>query len=332
MKILIIKPSSFGDIVQSNPVLTALRKEYEGCEISWLVFDTWKDVITLFPDVNHAIVWKKKKSFRSFFSLVKLLRKERFDIVIDLQGLIRTSLLSLLTGAKKRIAVPGMKEFSNLFTREAYPESSGMHAVERSLETVRFLSGKRHEPSFNITIPENAAEGLTSLLKEQKISAGDKIIGIVPSVRGKGKQWPAPYYKELINFILEKLPEAWIVILGSVNKSLVFDRQEVADLRGKTSILHLAGMLKLCNIVVGGDTGPIHLASAMKIPTVAIFGGSDVKETSPLGTHVSVIRKNYKCSPCRSRPQCKDYPCLGDITPEEVFAVVRRRIRESSIH
>ncbi|MCB4792504.1 MAG: glycosyltransferase family 9 protein [Elusimicrobia bacterium] len=326
MKILIIKPSSFGDIIHANPVIAALKKLYNDSHITWLVFDSFKDILALFPGLDNTIVWDRKGGIKEFARVVRLIRKEKFDLVIDLQGLFRTGLISFLSGAKEKIGVPGLKEFSNIFIREVYPENKNLNAIKRNLETVRYLSGQKINPEFNIKIPKEVKETGKNIIDNLKLGPGEKVIAMLPFSRGLSKIWPLAYYEELATLLLKEFEKTKIVILG--NKSLPFKTsgERVMDLCGKTSIHELVVILGNSKVVIGGDTGPMQLAASLDIPVVMIFGGSDVNETSPVSKKLSILKKDYPCSPCRTSPICKDFPCLKDIKPEEVLGKIKKWI------
>jgi ADP-heptose:LPS heptosyltransferase len=118
-----------------------------------------------------------------------------------------------------------------------------------------------------------------------------------------------------------------IVVLGSKGSSFGMSDNRIIDLCGKTTMHELAAVLSYCSVVAGGDTGPIQLASSLGIPVVVMFGGSDVDETAPKGK-VSILKKDYKCSPCRTSPKCNDYPCLSDIRPMEVLSEIKKWIQK----
>ena len=115
-----------------------------------------------------------------------------------------------------------------------------------------------------------------------------------------------------------------IVALGASGDGKELNNPEIIDITGRTSISALAAVLLRCSLVIGGDTGPTHLAAALGVPTIMIFGGSDAGETAPVSPSAIIVSKRQNCSPCRSKPSCSDYPCLTGITPDEIFAEVRK--------
>lgn len=327
MKILIIKPSSFGDIIQANPALTAFRELYPDAQISWLVFDVWADIIDFFPDLNKKIVWKKGGGINEYLRVIREVRKQNFDLVIDLQGLLRTALIAFLSGARRKLGVPGMKEMSWLLIKEVYPEKRALNAAYRSLEPLKLISGKTFEPKFNIRVDDVSAAVADGILKKENISLSNKLVAIVPSARGRAKQWPVEYFKKLISLLVSVSKNRRVIILGNKNTFGLYSGMGVMDFSGRTTLKNLAALLKKCSVVIGLDTGPVHLAAAMEVPTIALFGGSDINETAPVSKNAVIIKKDFKCSPCRGRMSCRDADCLRAISPEEVFEEAKKWIK-----
>ena len=323
MKILIIKPSSLGDIIQAAPVAAALRSVYPQAAVKWLVFKAWEEVIDLFPDVSGKIVWDRDGGVREYLRILKTVREEKCDLVIDLQGLARTAIIAGYSKAGKIIGVPGMKEFGWLLVEEVFPESANMNATLRNLETVRFLTGRKQEPVFNIRVPEDAVKGIEKILEQNGVGPQDRVIGFIPTSRGAAKTWPAGYYDDLARMVMKRR-DVKIVALGASGDGKELNNPEIIDITGRTSISALAAVLLRCSLVVGGDTGPTHIAAALGVPTIMIFGGSDAGETAPVSPSAIIVSKRQNCSPCRSKPSCRDYPCLTGITPDEIFAEVRK--------
>ncbi len=313
MKILIIKPSSFGDIVQALPCAAALKQAYPGCEINWVVFSGWEQLFTSFPDVDKVYKWDRKKGISGFFGVLKEIRKTEFDLVIDLQGLLRSAFLAKFSKAKKKIGVPGMKENSSLFIKEVFPESANLNATIRNLETVRFVAGERFEPKVHVTVKEEVFARSAALLKENGVN-GDYIC-LIPFARGKGKDWSLDNYNKLIRLFEAENPDTKIAILGSKVDYGKLKSANIADLCGKTDLEALAAVLSKSKVCVGADTGPMHLASILNVPSVFIFGASDINETSPyIGRFSLLINKENP----------KD---LNKILPENVFTEMEKWIK-----
>ena len=327
-KVLIIKPSSFGDIIQANPTLTALKKQFPGYSYSWLVFERWADIPAFFSGLDRVITWDRDGGLREYLRVAKRIRAERFDIVIDLQGLMRTAVLAFFSGAKEKIGVPGMKELSWLLVTEVFRESRGLNAVMRSLECARHLTGKRNVPEFSLALPPESGREAAEVLSARGVTSSEPVIGIVPSVRGPAKQWPLEYYRELADMVASAFPSMRILVLGGESERGLIRNDRTVDLCGETSLVQLGALLKRCRAVIGGDTGPVHFAAALGVPVAVIFGGSDVNETAPVTAAAAVLRKDFPCSPCRGRVRCADYPCLRAIKADEVFKAIASWIIE----
>ena len=293
MKILIIKPSSFGDIVQALPCANALKQAYHGCQITWVVFDNWKLLPKICADIDEVITWDRKKGLKGFFDVLKKVRQTEYDIAIDLQGLLRSTFLTKFSKSKIKIGVPGMKEFSNLLVEEVYPKKSKINATLRNLEIVRYLTGMSFEPKVNIKINAN----VDNIFKDNKILKN--FIVFLPFARGKGKDWGTSNYQKLVSLLKVKYSDLNIIVLGSKDDYGKIKSSNIIDLCGKTNIDELASILVKARVAVGADTGPMHLASVLNVPSVFIFGISDMKETSPYIGRFSLLineksQKNIK--------------------------------------
>jgi ADP-heptose:LPS heptosyltransferase len=346
MEILIIKPSSFGDIVQALPCANALKHYYSGCRISWVVFSNWESVLKICPDVDKIIVWDRKK-IRGFFETLKQTRRIKYDLIIDLQGLFRSAFLAKLSSAKIKIGVPKMKEFGNFLVKQVCSENKVVNATLRNLETVRFLTGKTFNPKVNIklsSVSKRKAEHIfkkevhkfcnslknNSMLEnlddsmmgfscnkiQRKVDKSfENFVSLLPFARGKGKDWSISNYHKLIDLIGKEYRGMRIVVLGEVESYGKLQSREIVDLCGKTDIEELASILSKSKIAIGADTGPMHLASVLQIPSVFIFGNSNVNETAPCVGQFSLILN-------------KDNPKnINDIKPEIVFAEIKKWVK-----
>jgi ADP-heptose:LPS heptosyltransferase len=347
MEILIIKPSSFGDIVQALPCANALKQSYRGCRISWVVFSNWKSVLKICSDVDEIIVWDREKNLRGFFETLKQTRRIKYDLIIDLQGLFRSAFLAKLSTAKIKIGVPKMKEFSNFLIRQVCSENKIMNATLRNLETVRFLTGKTFNPKVNIklssiskrkaehilrkevlkfcsfkktnSMPEDLNDPMMGFcrnkIQQKVIKSFKNFISLLPFARGKGKDWSISNYHKLIDLIGKEYHDMRIVVLGTIESFGKMQSREVVDLCGKTDIEELASILLKSKIVIGADTGSMHLASVLQIPSVFIFGASNVNETAPyIGQFSLILNKD-------------NHKDINDIAPEIVFAEIKKWIK-----
>jgi ADP-heptose:LPS heptosyltransferase len=293
MKILIIKPSSFGDIVQALPVANALKYGYPKCKITWVVFKGWEDLISLCPDIDETIIWDRKKGIAGFKDALKLAQKTQYDLIIDLQGLLRSAFFAKFAYGKEKIGAPGMKEFSNFIIDEVYPKSSKLNAALRNLEVVRYLDIGNFELKANIIVDDETIKSADKILSENKI--GSRFITIFPFSRGRGKEWSIENYKRLIKFFHNRFPEIQVVILGNSGGKgkIVYDN--TVDICGQTNLKELAALLSKSSLSIGSDNGGMHLSCMLNTPSIFIFGASDANETAPyIGKFSLVKSKNAK--------------------------------------
>jgi ADP-heptose:LPS heptosyltransferase len=309
LKILIIKPSSFGDIIQALTCANALKQAYRDCEISWVVFKEWEILLKICPDVDKIITWDRKKGLKGFFEILNKVRETKYDIIIDLQGLLRSALLAKFAKAEIKIGVSGMKEFSGVLIKEVYPKKGNINATFRNLEPVCFLTGKTFKPAVNIKINSTA----DNILLDNEVF-GD-FISFLPFARGKGKNWDVSNYYKLIDLMQKNFINTKILILGSTADFRKIQSDKVIDLCGKTGIEELARILLKSKVAIGADTGPMHLSAVLKTPSVFIFGVSDIDETSPyIGNFSLLVNKNNSKN-------------INDIKPESVFNEIKKWIK-----
>ncbi len=321
MKILIVKPSSFGDIIQANPILQAIKIQWPVSRIDWLVFKQWEQVVQLFPNVDNIKIWDRKGGIKAFFDIIKDCNKENYDIVIDLQGLLRTAIFTRLLKAKQKIGVSGMKEFSWLLVKEPYKADPKLNAVLRNLKSLTYITGRQYPVEFKISCQKE-----NNILERYQIKNDDRIIAFIPFSRGKTKNWNKQYYLKLAEMI-KKHNDVKIIALGSKDDYGKLNSEYILDLCGRTDMAELANILKKCICVIGSDTGAMHLANAIGTNSLFIFGGSDINETAPYGNNSIVLSAGLSCSPCRGKCKYSIERCLEEIKPKMAFESIQKWIK-----
>jgi len=350
-RILIVKPSSLGDIIHSLPVLWELRKRFPDAFIGWVVKEVWQDVIADNPLIDHLIILKKGVS--GIISAIHEARSLKFDTVIDLQGLFRSGVITFFSGATDRLGFSNARELAPIFYNNKVVVPPGkMHAVDRYMLTIGalpspqiplnqiplnppFVKGEIGKLEFPLYISIEDAEWVKQFLLENNLNDKKPLIAINPSARWVKKRWPAASYSALINQLIKEL-KAGIIIVGSKDDipiaeeitSLVNERIYIAT--GKTSIKRLAALLEKVNLLITNDSGPMHIAAALGTPAAALFGPTDPELTGPYGRGHVVLRKNPDCSPCMRRPCTKGKPvCMEAITADEVVKAVSVILNEN---
>ncbi len=289
-RILIIKPSALGDIILALPALSAMKRSFPGAKISWLVRPEFAPLITGHPYISDIILFNRKRlskwwcspdSFQSLRLLVSQLKVGKFDLVFDFQGLFRTGFFSWVTGSKRRFGMAGARELAHLFyTDKISQDASSIHLVDYYFKMVEAAGAKRGEVEFKLPEDAGAAEKIDKLLKSQGVNA--KYAVIVPGAAQVNKQWPIERFAELAGKISERFGLS-IVATGSQGEREYIETlgKRVINLAGKTSVRELIPLMKMASLVVSNDTGPGHIAAALGVPIVMIFGPTNPARVCP---------------------------------------------------
>ncbi len=326
-KILIIKPSSLGDIVHSLPLLNRIKKSVKDCTVHWIVAQPFQEILEGHPmidrlwsinkdewkDINRlgATLTELKRLFRD-------LKAEDYDLVIDLQGLLRSGIIAKATWAKMRVGFTDAREGASLFYTHKVKSERNLHAVERYLKVAEFLGLKDDEILFPFPPVDDFRYGEIDVLK-------GRYAVIVPGARWQTKRWPSERFGELASM----LPLKTVVIGGKSDITIAenvirISKGKTISFAGKTGLKELLVIIKKADFIVTNDSGPMHIAAALRVPVFAIFGPTDPIKTGPYGEGHTVVRNNAPCSPCRKR-KCDDMRCIKGIETEMVYESIKER-------
>jgi len=343
-KILIVRLSAIGDIVMASPIIGALRARFPDAKISWLVQPESKTLLEHNQDLEEVIIWPRNRwrglwrdkqwiaLWRELRQFRRMLRERRFDLAIDMQGLLKSGLLAWLSGAGERMGL-GSKEGSHLLMSRV---------VERGGDPERIGSEYLHlaeqlglDPgSFEMEIALAAADErfAHALVDTGRLQAGYAVI--CPFTTRPQKHWFDESWIELISRLREEsgLP---VVILGgpgdrTASASIVAAvGDDVIDLTGETGLTQAAALIKHSALLVGVDTGLTHMGIAFHRPTLALFG-STCPYRNTTRDNAWVLYHRFPCSPCRRNPICNgDFSCMAAITVDEVQASATRLLARS---
>jgi lipopolysaccharide heptosyltransferase II len=329
-KILIIKPSGIGDIVHAAPVAKALKILYPSSEIHWVVFTKFAGVMRCVESADALVKWNRKGGLKEYFRVLGEIRRRRYDIVIDLQGLLRTAFLNRFSGGANKFSTPLLRELSWLVERPVEKYDPRLHAVERNYRVAEFIARAEGKP---IPRPSDLVPWLKVPDREKGLAAAALSKVAAPAAfavasRGRHKIWPAEKFAELINRMSDPAENAVAVtpvLVGAEGERDIAEavasklRRKAVNLVGEISLSELAGILERCRIVVGNDSGVIHISAALGVPTLGIFGATNPVWYRPYNDKSRYIYKNYPCSPCDIKTSCRDFKCMKDITVEDVF-------------
>jgi heptosyltransferase-1 len=320
-RILLIKLSSLGDVIHALPTLEALRSLYPQGRLTWLVENTYAPVLAGHPALDE--VWPVPRprlgsgrfleNAHEVFQVVRRLRQEPFDLVIDLQGLLKSAFWVALTRAERKVGYDRTREFSYLaLTERLAPFDPEAHAVWRYLNVARHLGAPAAPPLFRLGL--NLPEDLRPLLPE----TGQPLAVLHPGARWPTKLWPGAHWARLAEWLARE-KGFQVILTGSpgdrklVEEIVAQAEVPLLNLAGRTSLAELASLLQKARIAVTTDTGPMHLACALGTPVAALFGPTAPWRTGPFGEGHEVVRLTLPCSPCFRR-QCPEPRCLTELT------------------
>ena len=330
-RILLVKLSSFGDVIHALPTLEALRNLYPQGQITWLVEEAFVPLIAGHPALDE--VWGvprvrpgQEMGRDQVLRLLRLLRRvraSRFDLVIDLQGLLKSALWVALARSPRKVGYDRTRELSYLaLTERIPPYDPEAHAVWRYLNVARHLGAPPTLPRFRL--------GLTPALPDFLASGDRPWVVLHPGARWATKLWPAAGWAQLGDW-LSREKGLGVIITGSAADQELADqiitrmREQALNLAGRTSLPELAGVMQKARLAITADTGPMHLAAALGTKVVAIFGPTSPGRTGPFGPGHRVVRLGLWCSPCFKR-HCPEPRCLLELAPDAVLAAVEKSL------
>jgi lipopolysaccharide heptosyltransferase I len=344
LKILILKPSSLGDVVHALPVLRLLKQHLPDSELSWWIESRLAPLLEGDPDLAGLIRFERKRWARptgwpDMLRSIRRVRQLRFDWVIDLQGLARSAVFGWLANGGWYVGLDnpgeGRREGARAFYDVTPPRCApGTHAVDRYRAVLPLLGVPVHD-RFP-WLPERPQ--VAASLRAEWRTAEARWIVLLPGARWETKRWPAEYFAELVARLSMALPDAKFVLLGSHGDAPLTariaqrDPQRVLDLAGRTSLPQMVEWVRLSRLVVTNDTGPMHVAAALGKPVVALFGPTNPASTGPYGQLPGVLQNaSLDCVPCL-KGTCnysKPLECLRSITPAMVCETVLRRLDQA---
>jgi ADP-heptose:LPS heptosyltransferase len=279
IELLILKPSSLGDIVHALQVATSLKAQVPRLRISWVVREIFAPIVRACEAVDHVYVFERAAGAKAFLRLTKELRKTTFDFVFDMQGLLRTGLMTSRVLAKRKIGRSDAREFSGVFYDEKVPlpaHGKRSHALEILLQFCPALGAKAELAG---AVKFRAADTLNLRFADSR-GGGKPIVMFVDSRRAE-KCWGG--FKELTELLLREDRSRKVVWAGSsyVHDRGAFPPAQFANVTGNTSLVSLPALVKRADWVIANDSGPMHLAAALGVRVLAIFGPTDPRLFGP---------------------------------------------------
>lgn len=333
MRILIIHTAFIGDIVLSTPLIKKIKDTYPDSDITYVTTPSGEAILKNNPHLNNIIVYDKRgehKGISGVWQLGKRLRYENFNMVITPHRYLRSSILSWLSRSPIRKGYD-IASGSFLFTEKIKYDKS-KHEVEKLLSFVAPENKKRYEIEL---YPGEKEKMKGDNLWKENLLEDKKVVVLAPGSKWFTKQWPVEYFNKLAES-LKKLSNVRLIVVGGKEEvNLPIEKENIIDMRGKTSLLELADILSRADVVVTNDSSPIHIASAFKKPRIFALFGPTIEKFGffPWSLNSKVFQVDgLKCRPCgihggKSCPE-KHFKCMRDILPEEVFNEIKEYLGE----
>ena len=334
-RILVIKIGALGDVILAGPSLRMLRKKFPSAHVSLLVDSRFSSVVAGCPYLNEVIPIDASK-FRSWPALARLakrLRREAFDLSIDFQNTKRTHTLAFLAGIPDRY---GFRRgaFGWLLNHPDLTFAKPDSPIRHQFRILSRLGVNRFEEKLELWPDAEAEAEVKHWLEEKGISPNGKWVGLAmgSSARWPTKRWPVEYYRSLSERLVKELG-CRVVLLGSeqdrpLARAFGETSDSIVNFVGRTSLPTLISLIKELQVLVTGDTAPLHIGSALGIKTVALFGPTDPRRHVVSGNGTAVLMKRLPCQPCYKGicHYSETLACLKRISVEEVFEAVRKQL------
>ncbi len=325
-KVLILRFSSLGDIIMTTAAVRALRKQFPQAEIDMIVREDFLDLVRFNPHLTKAIGFPRAGGVNGLRKLVSAIRAREYDVIYDAHRSLRTRLMMPFLNGKRCFYFQKhylKRAWSLTFKR---PRLNENRFLERFVEPLEPLGVKYDGGGPEMNVPSSAET--SALRKVGALPAGHPVVGLIPSAQWNGKRWPLENFRAVALQLLEETQSSLVVFGGKQDtfcQELVggLPASRVLNTQGKLSILESAALVGKCHYVIANDTGLMHVADALGVPSVLIFGPTSAGlGCLPFQPLTQVVERELWCRPCSKNGQA---PCIRgkrvclDIAPETVF-------------
>jgi lipopolysaccharide heptosyltransferase II len=354
-RILVIRLDLIGDLVLSLTVVRALKRTYPDAEIDLLAVPASGAIAWHDPDLHEVIgydpnIWRRPqallrgKNWREARALLKRLRARRYDLAVSVFG-PWAGTLAVLSGAPRRVGF-GRESYFGFMTDNVpgrhWKPGDRKHEVDYCLQLAQ-KAGAAVTPEDRVPrlfVEPEARQAVERLLSEAGVQEDENrplIACHVSSNNGQSKRWPLPYWATLLDRLIRE-QHARVVLTGApIDLPLIEEvtkrmQERPINLAGKTSLPQLAALLQRADLMISGDSGPMHIAAAVGTPLIAIHGPTDPAQSGPISPKATILRSPIWCSPCyraKNTADCRFYTtqCMKNITPSQVFEVAREKLQ-----
>ena len=342
-RICVIKPSALGDVVQSLPLLPVLHERFPRASIDWVINQEFADLLSGHPHLNELLLFHRRGTARQYLHLLHELRERQYDLVFDLQGLMRSGLMAAATGAPLRVGLETSREGAGFACHLTIPQTGkGMSAFQRYWRIAEELGFGDRPPQTIVATTDSDRAWATSELR----GLSGPILAIHPGARWMTKRWPVEKFAVVANKAMRQYGFS-VVILGSKNEIPVANelqtllqgfvsRKTVLNLTGKTTLKQLSSVLSAVNVVLTNDSGPMHLAAGLGTSVLGVFTCTSPAFSGPPGDQHELVATQVSCA-ASYKKQCphsgrSHLCCMDELSTERVCAALVRLIEKRRLH
>jgi lipopolysaccharide heptosyltransferase II len=354
-RILVLRMDLIGDLVLSLPVVRLLKQTYPEAEIDLLALPSSAKIIDHDPDITNIItydpnIWRRpkallqRKNWREARALRWKLRNRHYDLAVSVFG-PWAAILAVVSGAKRRVGF-GQESYPGFMTDSVpgahWTTGDHLHEVDYCLKLAQAAGAKPEldDRTPTLFVPLRTSQEAEQLLQRAGVQLDKPIIAChVSSNNGQSKRWPIPYWAKLIDQLIRE-DDTNVILTGAPSDLPLIKaiqqraHEQPINLAGQTSLTQLAAILKRADLLITGDSGPMHIAAAVGTPLIAIHGPTDPAMSGPVSAKATVLRSDIWCSPCytaKGEPaDCRFFTtqCMKDIKPEQVLAEIRGKLQQ----
>ncbi len=352
-RVCLIKPSALGDIVQTLPVLSMLRARFPEAHIAWVVKSAFSGILKGHPDLDEVIPFETSRvktpraetrhnetrhaetssraggKIAGLVQLLRRLRRERFDLTIDLQGLLRSGLMTWAAAAPRRVGFANAREGAPWTYTDKFDVPIMQPALERYRQIVAPLGCQGEPPRAIVPITDDdrrwAAQRLDGLPRP--------LLAIHPGAQWETKRWPPQHFAELARRAQDAFGAGVVLVGGKGEGALAAQTADTledpfANVAEQTSLLQLAAVCESADVFLSGDTGPMHLAAAVGATAVAVFTCTSPRRAAPRGPQHEVVTTSVACAASYLK-KCRRRICMEELSPERVWPALERALESA---
>jgi len=337
-RILIVRTDRLGDVVLSTPVIKAVRDACPGSFIAMMVTPYTREIVDGNPYLDETVIFDKERyrGVAGTLACARMLARQRFDTAIVLHPVIRIHLILFLAGIRRRIGYD--RKWGFLLTQRLphTKQAGARHEIEYNLDILAGAGIPAAGRKLFIPVRENDRCSVAAVLADNGVKDGERVVVLHPGASCRSKRWPAQRFAEVADRLAEQgIPK--VVIAASAQDKACGEliaheaRSGVTDLSGDLSVGELAALLERASLLISNDSGPVHMAAAVGVPVIALFGrnqpGLSARRWGPVGKDDIVLQKDVGCVECRAHDCTRGYACLLAITVDEVVAAAKNILK-----